>query len=137
TYLHLALHAVADQDDPGTSRFLLPDLDLTFAEIAARRGGWGRLAYLSACETTYSPRDLADEAIHLTAAFLLVGFSGVIGTLWRVPDAVAETTAAVFYDALDTVRDDPALALARTTRLVRVHYGGAPAAWAAHHHVGI
>ncbi|MEU0358437.1 CHAT domain-containing protein [Streptomyces cyaneofuscatus] len=137
TYLHLALHAVADQDDPGTSRFLLPDLDLTFAEIAARRGGWGRLAYLSACETTYSPRDLADEAIHLTAAFLLVGFSGVIGTLWRVPDAVAETTAGVFYDALDSVRDDPALALARTARLVRVHYGDAPAAWAAHHHVGI
>lgn len=136
THLHLALHAVADQDDPGTSRFLLPDLDLTFAEIAARRGGWGRLAYLSACETTYTPRALADEAIHLTSAFLLVGFSGVIGTLWRVPDAVAETTARVFYDALDTARDEPAVALARTARLVRVHYGDAPAAWAAHHHVG-
>ncbi|WP_406118348.1 CHAT domain-containing protein [Streptomyces sp. NBC_00989] len=137
THLHLALHAVADQDDPGTSRFLLPDLDLTFAEIAARRGGWGRLAYLSACETTYTPRALADEAIHLTSAFLLVGFSGVIGTLWRVPDAVAETTARVFYDALDTARDQPAAALARTARQVRVHYGDAPAAWAAHHHVGI
>ncbi|MFD1660586.1 CHAT domain-containing protein [Streptomyces caeni] len=137
THLHLALHAVADQDDPGTSRFLLPDLDLTFAEIAARRDRWGRLAYLSACETTYTPRDLADEAIHLTSAFLLAGFSGVIGTLWRVPDAVAETTARVFYDALDTVRDAPAVALARTARLVRVHYGDAPAAWAAHHHVGV
>ncbi|MFF4441027.1 CHAT domain-containing protein [Streptomyces sp. NPDC001621] len=137
THLHLALHAVADHDDPGTSRFLLPDLDLTFAEIAARRGGWGRLAYLSACETTRTPPDLADESIHLTSAFLLVGFSGVIGTLWRVPDAVAETTARSFYDALDTVRDEPALALARTARLVRVHYGDDPAAWAAHHHVGV
>ncbi|WP_319052938.1 CHAT domain-containing protein [Streptomyces europaeiscabiei] len=137
THLHLALHAVADQDDPGTSRFLLPDLDLTFAEIAARRGGWGRLAYLSACETTYTPRALADEAIHLTSAFLVVGFAGVIGTLWRVPDAVAEATARAFYDALDTARDEPAVALARTARLVRVHYGDAPAAWAAHHHVGV
>ncbi|MFD5159381.1 CHAT domain-containing protein [Streptomyces hawaiiensis] len=137
THVHLALHAVADRDDPGTSRFLLPDLDLTFAEIAARRGDWGRLAYLSACETTYTPSDLADEAIHLTSAFLLVGFSGVVGTLWRVPDAVAETTARVFYDALDAVRDEPAVALARTARLARVHYGDAPAAWAAHHHVGI
>ncbi|MFJ9248500.1 CHAT domain-containing protein [Streptomyces sp. NPDC101776] len=137
THLHMALHAVADQDDPGTSRFLLPDLDLTFAEIAARRGGWGRLAYLSACETTYTPRLLADEAIHLTSAFLLVGFSGVIGTLWRVPDAVAERTARAFYDALDTAREEPAVALALTARLVRVHYGDAPAAWAAHHHVGI
>ncbi|MDG9708543.1 CHAT domain-containing protein [Streptomyces sp. DH10] len=137
THLHLALHAVADPDDPGTSRFLLPDLDLTFAEIAARRGGWGRLAYLSACETTHTSRDLADEAIHLTSAFLLVGFSGVIGTLWRVPDAVAEATARVFYGALDTARDEPAVALARTARLVRVHYGDAPAAWAAHHHVGV
>ncbi|MFI6623378.1 hypothetical protein [Streptomyces sp. NPDC050528] len=55
--------AAADQDDPGISRFLLPDLVLTCAEIAARRGGWGRL-----CETAYTPRDLADEAIHLTSA---------------------------------------------------------------------
>lgn len=122
-------------DDPLTR--IMPDLDLTFAEIAARRGGWGRLGYLSACETTYTPRTLADEAIHLTSAFLLVGFSGVIGTLWRVPDAVAETTARVFYDALDTTRDEPAVAPARTARLVRVHYGDAPAAWSAHHHVGI
>ncbi|MFF0204849.1 CHAT domain-containing protein [Streptomyces sp. NPDC005017] len=136
TYLHLALHAVADQRDPGASRFLLPDLDLTFAEIAARRGGWGRLAYLSACETTYTPRDLADEAIHLTSAFLLVGFSGVIGTLWRTPDAVAETTAREFYDALDDVPDEPAVALARAVRLNRVNYSDDPAAWAAHHHVG-
>ncbi|MFI6020018.1 CHAT domain-containing protein [Streptomyces sp. NPDC051287] len=137
THLHLALHAVADQDDPGASRFLLPDLDLTFAEIAARRSGWGRLAYLSACETTSTVRDLADEAIHLTSAFLLVGFGGVIGTLWRVPDAVAERTARVFYDALGTAPDEPAVALARTARLIRVHYGDAPAAWAAHHYVGI
>lgn len=137
THLHMALHAVADQDDPGTSRFLLPDLDLTFAEIAARRGGWGRLAYLSACETTYTPRHLADEAIHLTSAFLLVGFSGVVGTLWRVPDAVAETTAGLFYDALDAARDEPAVALARTARDVRVRYRDAPAAWAAPHHVGV
>ncbi|MFE1441673.1 CHAT domain-containing protein [Streptomyces sp. NPDC058739] len=136
THLHLALHAVADQSDPGASRFLLPDLDLTFAEIAARRGGWGRLAYLSACETTYTPRDLADEAIHLTSAFLLVGFSGVIGTLWRTPDAVAETTAREFYDALDAVPDEPAVALARAVRLNRVNYSDDPAAWAAHHHVG-
>ncbi|MEU3549709.1 CHAT domain-containing protein [Streptomyces longwoodensis] len=137
THLHLALHAVADQEDPGTSRFLLPDLDLTFAEIAARRGGWGRLAYLSACETTRTPPGLADEAIHLTSAFLLVGFSGVIGTLWRVPDAVAETTALMFYEALDRVRDDPAVALARAARQVRLYYADAPAAWAAHHHVGV
>lgn len=137
THLHLALHAVADHDDPGNSRFLLTDLDLTFAEIAAKRGGWGRLAYLSACETAHSPRHLADEAIHLTSAFLLVGFSGVIGTLWRVPDAVAEATAREFYEALDDVCDEPALALARTARRAREHYVGAPAAWAAHHHVGI
>ncbi|MFG2784220.1 CHAT domain-containing protein [Streptomyces prunicolor] len=103
THLHMALHAVVEQDGPGTSCFLLSDLDLTF----------------------------------VTSALLLVGFSGVIGTLWRVPDAVAETTARVFYDALDTARDEPAVALARTVRLVRVHYGDAPAAWSAHHHVGI
>lgn len=50
--------------------------EMRFAEIAARRGGWGRLAYLSACETTRTPPDLADESIHLTSAFLSSGSPG-------------------------------------------------------------
>ncbi|MGW4027457.1 CHAT domain-containing protein [Streptomyces sp. NPDC005009] len=136
TRLHPAPHAVADHDDAGTSRFLLPDLDLTFAGIAARRGGRGRFAYLSACGTTHTTRARADEAVHLTSAFPLAGFSGVIGTLRRAPAAVAETTARMFRDVPATVRDEPAVAPARTARQIRVHYGDAPAAWAAHHHVG-
>ncbi len=64
--------------------------------------------------------------------------SGVMGTLRRQPDAVARTTARVFYDApLADARDEPAVAPARTARQVRVHHGDAPAAWAAHHHVGV
>ncbi|KIF69072.1 hypothetical protein HY68_11485 [Streptomyces sp. AcH 505] len=137
SYLHLALHAKADAEDPGDSRFLLPDIDLTFADIAALRNGWGRLAYLSACETAHTVRELVDESINLTAAFQLVGFSGVIGTQWRVPDAVAETAARRFYTELARTDGDPAQALSRTARHLKRRYAAAPAAWAAHHHVGV
>lgn len=137
SYLHLALHAKADAEDPGDSRFLLPDIDLTFADIAALRNGWGRLAYLSACETTHTVRELVDESINLTVAFQLVGFSGVIGTQWRVPDAVAETAARRFYTELARTDGDPAQALARTARHLKKRYAAHPAAWAAHHHVGV
>lgn len=136
SHLHLALHAKADAEEPDDSRFLLQTMDLTFGEVATLRNGRGRLAYLSACETTGTVARLVDESIHLTSAFQLAGFSEVVGTQWRVQDAVAEAAARCFYTELDETADGAARALARAVRQLRQRFHVNPAVWAAHHHVG-
>ncbi|MFG1809258.1 CHAT domain-containing protein [Streptomyces sp. NPDC049040] len=136
THLHLALHAKADPDDPGDSRFLLPRLHLTVGEIAALRNTAGRLAYLSACETTHTVAHLVDEAVHLTSALQLVGFAEVIGTQWRIPDPVAEWAARHFYAELAGCPGDASVALARTARRLRDRFAPYPEVWAPLHHAG-
>jgi CHAT domain-containing protein len=41
-----------------------------------------QLAFLSACETAKGDREQPDQAIHLAATMLFVGFKSVIGTMW-------------------------------------------------------
>lgn len=40
------------------------------------------LAFLSACETAKNTQAQPDQAIHLAATMLFVGFKNVIGTMW-------------------------------------------------------
>jgi CHAT domain-containing protein len=40
------------------------------------------LAFLSACETAKGDRAQPDQAIHLAATMLFVGFRSIIGTMW-------------------------------------------------------
>ncbi|MEU3092313.1 CHAT domain-containing protein [Streptomyces massasporeus] len=40
---------------------------------------------------------LADECVHITAAFQLCGCRQVVGTLWPVTDAAAEAVAEAFH----------------------------------------
>ncbi|MGW5311212.1 CHAT domain-containing protein [Nocardia thailandica] len=136
THVHIALHAVADLDDPGRSGFLLPDGLLTVAALAAHSNSAAVFAYLSACETTVTSVALSDEAVHLTSAFQLIGFRAVIGTLWAVTDRVAAVAARRFYRELDDTPADVALATHRTISWLRTRYSGAPSAWAAFHHSG-
>lgn len=60
-----------------------------------------RLAYLSACCTAqqYDLR-LIDENLHLAAAFQLLGFPAVVGSLWEADDAAATFIAGEFYTEL-------------------------------------
>lgn len=51
-------------------------------------------AVLSACSAGHVATDLPDEAIGLPAAFLSVGFTGILSSLWPVGDAVAFVTVA-------------------------------------------
>jgi CHAT domain-containing protein len=39
-------------------------------------------AFLSACETAKGDRKHPDQAIHLAACMLALGFRSVIGTMW-------------------------------------------------------
>ncbi len=142
---HFACHGANDVVDPSRSRLLLHDHDsdpLTVASLAPVRLDQVELAYLSACSTAVTNTDgLADEAIHLAAAFQLVGYPHVIGTLWEVDDMIAVEVAEHFYRSLHADHGslnvaEAAEALHRATRAVRDQYPALPSLWAAHLHAG-
>lgn len=100
---HFAGHGEADQLQPLRSKLLLEDWQndaLTVGDLLEinlqQRGPF--LAYLSACETSQVLRDQSvDEGIHLSSALRLAGFRHVIGTLWKVNDAMCVRMASSLY----------------------------------------
>lgn len=140
---HLACHGVADLQHPAASRLLLHDhlqRPLTLPAIAGLRLDHGELAYLSACSTTGTHLNHADEAAHLAAAFQLAGYQAVIGTLWPIDDQAATSIAGEFYRHLTQYGEpDPqaaALALHHSLRSQRDRRPDHPTTWAAHLHLG-
>ncbi|MFJ3085991.1 CHAT domain-containing protein [Streptomyces sp. NPDC086838] len=142
--VHFACHALADETDPGRSRLILPDhadAPLTVTDISGLRLS-GALAYLAACETSVTTPKLADEALHITAAFQLAGYRHVVGTLWSVDDRTAVDMATDFYGRLTDRGTAPPLversayALHYASRRLRGRYPGTPTLWAAHTHSG-
>ncbi|MET9735072.1 CHAT domain-containing protein [Streptomyces sp. NPDC006458] len=142
---HFACHGASHPGDPSKSLLLLHDhatAPLTVASLAPVRLDHARLAYLSACGTaSTAAAELADEAIHLTSAFQLAGFPHVIGTLWKINDAVAVDIAERFYTGLYT--DDAELDTGRAARALhdalraaRSRLPRTPSLWAAHIHAG-
>jgi CHAT domain-containing protein len=136
-WVHFACHAVSAADGAATGQLLLHDHQtdpLTVADLARLRLDDAETAYLSACDTSISRGDLADEALHITGAFQMAGFRHVIGTLWTVGDATARTVADQYYDARRTT--DPATALHTAVQAVRTTYPTRPAVWAPFVHAG-
>ncbi len=143
--VHLACHGHANWTDPAASHLVLydfADTPLTVADISTLHLT-GALAFLSACDTgTTTDTELADESIHITGAFHLVGYQHVIGTLWPVNDRTAAKLATDFYTQLtcggttapDTSRS--AQALHQASRHLRSRYPDHPTVWAAHTHTG-
>ncbi|WP_170322891.1 CHAT domain-containing tetratricopeptide repeat protein [Acrocarpospora macrocephala] len=144
--VHLACHALSDWVTPAASRLLLHDHatnPFTVAAISRIRLSHAVLAYLSACSTTAGNQRLADEAMHITAAFQLAGYQHVIGTLWPINDAAAVRIAADFYTYLTEEgqaaprTERAARALHHATRQLREDSTDSPDLWAAHIHAGI
>jgi CHAT domain len=138
---HFACHADSDPEDPAASRLLLHDGPLPLREIAALRLNDAELAYLSACGTSRGGTALADEAIHLAAAFQLAGYAQSVGTLWDIGDGFAATAAADFHRILAPAMADSAplpaaLAVHTTVRTFRDSHRDQPWAWAALVHAG-
>jgi len=132
--VHFACHGYANWTDPGASMLILPGdraAPLTVADISALQLT-GSLAYLSACDTTVTSPNLADEAIHITGAFHLAGYAHVIGTLWPVNDATARDLTRDVYGQLTRDGSAPpdvshaAHALHHATRRLRDHPGDEP-----------
>jgi CHAT domain-containing protein len=82
--LHLACHGIQDDDDPLNSGFWLRDGRLTLSSLMRLNLPNAFFAFLSACETAKGDEDHPNQAVHLAAAMLFVGFRSVIGTMWFV-----------------------------------------------------
>ncbi|MFE8989684.1 CHAT domain-containing protein [Streptomyces collinus] len=101
-WVHFACHGMHDPDDPANSHLVLYDGPLSVTSIAEQDLSGAELAFLSACHTARGTSALADEAIHLAAAFQLAGFQHVVGTLWSLADGPAPQITREFYQALKT-----------------------------------
>ncbi|MEU3490525.1 CHAT domain-containing protein [Streptomyces massasporeus] len=136
---HFVCHGLTDPLDPSGSRLLLADhreRPLTVAVLAGLRLREADLAHLSACSTGVTAHRLADEFVHITAAFQLCGYRQVVGTLWPVTDAAAEAVAEAFH-ARRAAGLPGAEALTDALLDLRDRYLAAPTRWAAHVHTGV
>ena len=141
---HFACHGKADWAEPSRSSLILADHHtepLTLADVTALNLT-ADLAYLSACSTSVTAPRLADESLHMTAAFQLAGYRNVIGTLWSVNDKAAARIATDFYAHLTAQgtgapqTDHSARALHHAVRALRAHHPDTPTLWSAHTHTG-
>jgi Tfp pilus assembly protein PilF len=141
-WAHFACHAASSTVDAAAARLLLDDHEvhpLTVREIGRLRIPRAELAYLSACDTARGPVRLADEAVHVTGAFHMAGYTHVIGTLWSVADQIAAEVAGDVYASITAPAPDAAgtaAALHHAVRTVRDRHLGRAVLWAAHVHVG-
>ncbi|MEU6772215.1 CHAT domain-containing protein [Streptomyces sp. NPDC046759] len=139
--VHFACHGVFDPLAPSTSGLRLRDETMTVLDLSRLHLRRAELAYLSACSTAIGGVKLMDESIHLTSALQLAGFRQVIGTLWAVPDIMADQVAADVYAHFTpadktTSRVDGAVALHHAVRAVRESHPDQPSLWAPYVHIG-
>jgi CHAT domain-containing protein len=83
TLVHIACHGLQNPGEPLESAFYLSDdgvLSVSSVMQLDLKGAY--LAFLSACETAKGDRVQSDQAIHLAATMLFVGFKSVVATMW-------------------------------------------------------
>ncbi|KAG8767997.1 hypothetical protein FRC12_005895 [Ceratobasidium sp. 428] len=94
-WMHIACHG---SQNHMRSAFHLHDRDLDIATIASTSNLAGQLAFLSACQTATGDEEVPNEAMHLAAGLLTVGFSTVVATMWSIVDQDAPIVAGKFYE---------------------------------------
>ncbi|HEV2377466.1 MAG TPA: CHAT domain-containing protein [Streptosporangiaceae bacterium] len=137
-WAHFACHGSSDMDVPSSGHLSLYDRELTVLDVSRLNLEHAEFAYLSACTTARSSQRLADEPIHIAAAFQLAGYPHVVGTLWPIADELAPHIARHLYE---TVSEDLSNAAARLHSALRMtrdryHLGMTPSLWAAFIHAG-
>ncbi|KAE9403532.1 hypothetical protein BT96DRAFT_774641, partial [Gymnopus androsaceus JB14] len=98
--LHLACHGLQSQEDPTKSAFALYDGPLSLATLMNTTSKDAELAFLLACQTTAGNRNSPEEATHLAAGMLAVGFKGIVATMWLIKDADAPIVVEAYYRKL-------------------------------------
>jgi tetratricopeptide (TPR) repeat protein len=118
--LHLACHGLFRADNPMFSSLKLHDAWLTAADVMQLDLA-GTLVTLSACESGRNEVLAGDELIGLTRAFLGVGASTLVVSLWLVQD---DTTASLMEKYYERLRDGvgPAEALRAAQLEIKERY---------------
>jgi CHAT domain-containing protein len=135
--IHLAIHAVANQDDPSRAALIFPpdpqhgdDGLLGPRDIAGLRFG-ARVVVLSACNTAVGRLQGQVGVANLARAFLQSGADSVVSTLWPVDDVHSLFLMKAFYRHL-SAGDSAATALASAKRDMLRETGNnvSPMSWA-------
>lgn len=82
SFLHLACHGTRDRANALESGFVMRDSMMTVAQLMSLNLPHAFLAFLSACETAKGDERQPDQAVHLAATMLFVGFRSVVGAMW-------------------------------------------------------
>ncbi|MGW3293499.1 CHAT domain-containing protein [Streptomyces xiamenensis] len=138
SWAHFGCHAATDPAEPSGAVLHLPSGEqMSVLEICRAQPRSARLAFLAACSTARTSERLADEAIHVTSAFLLAGFPTAVGTLWEIDSVHASRITRHFYRrVLGEGVDAAAHALHHTIRELRLRLPDRPHIWAAYVHAG-
>ncbi|KAI0033363.1 CHAT domain-containing protein [Vararia minispora EC-137] len=105
-WVHLACHGVQDSSgDPTKSAFFLYNGRLELSRLMETTIPRAGLAVLSACQTATGDVKLPEEAAHLAAGMLAVGYRSVVGTMWSINDEDGPVLADALYGALRKQRE--------------------------------
>ncbi|KAK7451177.1 hypothetical protein VKT23_012509 [Stygiomarasmius scandens] len=98
--IHFACHGIQDLQDPLDSAFALYDARLKLKVLMKVSLKNARLAFLSACQTATGDGKLPEEAVHLAAGMLAIGYPSIIATMWSIGDKEAPVIADKVYECL-------------------------------------
>jgi CHAT domain-containing protein len=104
--LHLAMHALVDDQDPLRSYLVFSEQDSNQKErllYASELYGMhlpAQLAVLSACNTGYGSVQRGEGIMSLSRAFVYAGCPSTVMSLWQAPDAETGSLMDGFYSAL-------------------------------------
>ncbi|KAI0083837.1 CHAT domain-containing protein [Irpex rosettiformis] len=127
-WVHFACHGVQQPGNPLNCWFALYDDRLTLSRLMSQSFG-ADLAVLSACQTATGDESLPEEAVHLAAGMLTIGYRNVVGTLWSIYDRSAPILTKRFYEIMSeqlAAGDDPvqpAYALHGAIQAIQEEYG--------------
>ena len=97
SWVHFACHATQDTKDPLKSGVHLYDGPLELSAMIKQRSSIADHAFMSACQTSTGNEELPDEAVHIAAGMLAVGYRSVVATMWSISDAHGPAIAEEFY----------------------------------------
>jgi CHAT domain-containing protein len=80
--VHIACHGSQDSGDPLKSAFHLSNDNISVSDLMQLNLAGAYLAFLSACETAKGDHDQPDQAVHLAATMLFIGFKSIVATMW-------------------------------------------------------